>query len=799
MSTPSGNTQTPFLDIKSFVAEETPLAQDQVPRFDPVYTGSPFMSLYETEPLEGQIDPRAEGYVAFLSEMYDEEFDQTIFELVNEAAALHEEHFAQSFAEPSMANGAAERLLEEHFEPLSRELERMLDAAAERFRHNDADTVGEAEVQSYLDEFSPQMELTPAFENFFGKIRNAIKKVAGKAVGLAKKGIEFAGKLALGPLFNRLKKLLRPLLKRVLQYAIRRLPSSLQPVAQKLAQRLGLLKELEDEGVESETPTADVTAIQREFNQQLAELMFATSEVEMDLEASRVVLDSQAPPDNPVAELNGARDQLIDGLGRLREDEDPSPLLESFIPAALPLLKMGLRLAGRKRVVNFLAKLLAKLITRFVGPQHSASLSRAIVDAGLRLVSLETTPQDEARAGHTAVAATVEETIQRVSSLPEFVLADQELLEAFALEAFEQAAAANLPQVLTEEVYRKRPELREAKTLGGAWVMLPLRGKKRYKKFSRVGRAKITRHKAREIESFGGTTLAEFLEEQLGLSPSADVEAEVHLYESIPGTMLPEVTRLEKNTPGLGTDAEAAYGQLHPLTPEAAGLLLEEPGLGRDSETSDRAARHAIRPGQRFYYLNIPGSKPTVPGRNGAAKLRRSSTVKVVLDFPAGKVSVYMFLSEVRAQGIAVKLKQQAHHGTVLTSLRSLLEKRLQTALGGGRGHVKIIHETVAPEQASGGALQRIPALVLGRLRHRLQGWILPSLATFLKTQQQQFISATEAPADGVTLVITLANPPGIELLRQALRGRIPSIAGMKLPDGSPSVNIEVLAGYTYV
>jgi hypothetical protein len=52
-----------------------------------------------------------------------------------------------------------------------------------------------------------------------------------------------------------------------------------------------------------------------------------------------------------------------------------------------------------------------------------------------------------------------------VADLPDYVLDDPELFEGFVLEAFEQAAAANLPPGLPPETYRRRPELVEARSV----------------------------------------------------------------------------------------------------------------------------------------------------------------------------------------------------------------------------------------------------------------------------------------------------------------------------------------------
>ena len=53
--------------------------------------------------------------------------------------------------------------------------------------------------------------------------------------------------------------------------------------------------------------------------------------------------------------------------------------------------------------------------------------------------------------------------------------------KGFALDAFEQAAAANLPAVLSEATYKQRPELLEA-GVNAAWLLMPLRGRKQYKR-----------------------------------------------------------------------------------------------------------------------------------------------------------------------------------------------------------------------------------------------------------------------------------------------------------------------------
>jgi hypothetical protein len=414
----------------------------------------------------------------------------------------------------------------------------------------------------------------------------------------------------------------------------------------------------------------------------------------------------------------------------------------------------------------------------------------------LRLIHLEATYEDESRAASSAVAATIEETVRRVAELPDYILNDQELLEGFVLEAFEQAAATNLPQVLPEEIYQKRPDLGEARKLRSTWITMPSGRRKRYKKFSRKIPTRLSPHKVSAIKTFEGISLEEFLEEKLGVAPGEEVEAIVHLYESIPGTRLTDISRLEENSTGLNT--QDAYEQLHPLTADAAGLLLGEPELGRDVDPRYLIDPYSTTVGQRFYYLEIPGKRPLMtPVAPGQAKMRRATSVRVILDFPRNEIEVRLFLSEIRAQEIAVKLRQHTHIGTVTARLQKPIKRGLRRALSGSPGRLKIIHEAVTPDQWSS-AFQRLPSLVPMILLGKLNEWVLKGISDHLKQHSEAFIQAASDTADGVTLVVTVENPPGFPQLRQALKGESLSLPSLKMSDGTPTVKIRVTPGYSH-
>jgi hypothetical protein len=360
--------QTPFLDITSFIAEE--ISQELLET--PATPTSPFLSLYESEEAGSLIDTETEEYVVFLNELYDEEFHEALTGLVNEATVIYETQFQTELEDPQTIGYQAERSLTQYFAPLAAEAEAMFEAMAREFSQRDPNTLTEDEIDTLVDRYQPVTELTPSFEDFWGKLKKVAKNVAKKAVRVAKKFHP------IGLILRKLKPLIKPLLKRVIQTAIGKLPLQLQPIARKLVDRLPFLKEFEeshDHSAES-LETCEVCQIQHEFNQQIANLLFAPSEVEQDLEIARVLTEQQAPDAYPLAELDHAREQFVENLRRLKEGEDPTPHVENFLPAILPALRIGIKLIGRKKVVNFLAKLLGKLIIKFVGPRSIHLRSR---------------------------------------------------------------------------------------------------------------------------------------------------------------------------------------------------------------------------------------------------------------------------------------------------------------------------------------------------------------------------------------------------------------------------------------
>ena len=807
------NARAPFLDFQSFVVAEAETAEPEVRSLPS--SRSPFISVYEL--VEGEStydDPVREAYATIVNELHDEEFDEALFELQAHARALHDDH---------LSNGAsrneADRALTQHFSQLIRETETMVDAMAREFGTRDQTEIFETELQAFEERYTSSVTLEPQFEDFFKKAFKKFGSVVKKAASGALKGIT---KLGLRPILNRIRSLIKPLLNKVLQKAIGKLPVAVQPAAQMLARKLGFAAPppapvdaapsatgadaTADGATDAASPPDaagspvqpvagdEAGALQQEFDEQIAQMMLAQDEVELDMEVAQVRTSAESAAVPAFAELDDAREQFIQDLENLKEGESAEPYIQNFAPAVLPALRVGIRLIGRPRVVRFLAKYLARLVAKLIGPAAAPALSNAMVDAGLRLMNLEMSDQQKSGLAASAVAATVEETINRVASLPEHILDNQELLEAFALEAFEQAAATNLPPVLSDETYRQRPDLLEAGVNAG-WVLMPLRGRKRYKKCSRTFKVRISPHMAEEVEGFEGEPLSEYFQDQLGMPEGDEVEAEVHLYEALPGTTAADIARAETATPGLGAADEATVSQLKPLTRQAASVLLGKPGLGRNLAVA--AGAHNLAAGQRLFHLAIPGKRPlTALGGNNRPHLRRRSHINATLDGPKDQIRVCIYMSEARAQKLAARLRQQANAGAVAVGFSKFLTTRMEPIFVGARTRrLRIVHAGMRPGQLAAVVMSNLPRMVSKALALKVNEWLMHGFTDFMKTQTQKFLAATEDPADGVSLRFTVDNPPGLKELGQALfeKGKpAASIAATITGGARPNVRVEV-------
>jgi hypothetical protein len=292
--------------------------------------------------------------------------------------------------------------------------------------------------------------------------------------------------------------------------------------------------------------------------------------------------------------------------------------------------------------------------------------------------------------------------------------------------------------------------------------------------------------------------LSDYLQDQLGVPEGAEVEAEVYLYEALPGTTVADIARSETETPSLGASDEAAIAQLHPLTREAASALLGKPGLGRSPLQG--SGRWNMAAGQRLFHLAIAGRRPlTIPGRWGR-RVRRLFHINVTLDAPQDQIRVCIYISEVKAQKFAVRLRQQSHAGSLTVSFNKIVARRLPGILHGHRPRrLRIVHPQIQPGQSAQAVLQKLPAVVPQVFITKMQEWLVHGFSEFIKTQSPKFLAATEDPADGVTLRFTIEHPEGLKELGQALVEKGPAgdkVAEMLSKGSQPNIRVEVFPGH---
>jgi len=131
----------------------------------------------------------AEEFVQLLANLDDEAFSDALFELMNEASEVNLSQFTGEFEDSTVQVAQAERFLQEHFAPLYREAEALLDNMAEGIKGYDLPAMTETEIETLLNHYEPtQTQLTsPSFEFFLGKLLDKAKKAVQGAANLAKK------------------------------------------------------------------------------------------------------------------------------------------------------------------------------------------------------------------------------------------------------------------------------------------------------------------------------------------------------------------------------------------------------------------------------------------------------------------------------------------------------------------------------------------------------------------------------------------------------------------------------------
>ncbi|MGY4648559.1 hypothetical protein [Mycobacterium sp. URHB0021] len=660
-----------------------------------------------------------DAFEQLFNELEDESFDDAVAALVDEAAAL------QLSSPWAAESGTGVEQLQAWGARVTDDAHRLLEHFESHFTDRTIESITEAELDLAAAQFVAD-PATPATEQLFGGLGSKLKagfKAAASAVG------RLAG---LGPVTAILKKLVGPLVQRVVNTVLNRLPAALQGPARTLASRIG-----------GQT-AASATELATDFDRQFAEALTAPNAAAVDRVLAEAEEAASTPTDDPVGALGVARVRLTEDLRNATAGEAPVVQIEQFIPAvmaAMPLIRTAAKLIGRDRIKGMLATPIAAFIAPYIGSQAAGQLAPHIADAGMKLLQLE--HEDAATLGLEALVTTVEETVREVLSLPEESLADDLRVGAEVQEAFADAAARYLPA----RVLRADLDEAESESEGGGWVMMPrsARPQFRYRAYTRPCRVLLSRPAARAILFEDHETLEErLLDEGVTVWPA---EAEVHLYEAIPGTQLGHLSGAETDPISTIWAPTAEFGE---LTPQAAGFLLRTPGLGRPGSTSMAGSR-AMRPGQRFFRV-------VTRGRPGRRRVRRIA-LRVDMNGAQPVLRVHLRIGERASHTMAGQLAQQAHT-QVIATLRALLGPAARRGIAVRLGRSRALN---TPE--------RVPEDRRKAMAEKVAEAMLTAIAKELPAAGATLASAAKDPATGITLTFAFPYPDRAALLGGAPGG----------------------------
>ncbi len=768
---------------------------------------TPFANEYETTPTEGEweVDEKEQQYYEVLDELYDREFETAVYNMVNEM----QENFMSYEAENPFANETqTAQLASQYLQPVLNEANNLFNEMAAAMETMPLQQMSEAELESALDNIYQQREsnLTPAQEFFLKKLHNKAKGAA-KAHAKKKGGGAIAKKI-----FQKLGPIVKPLIEKVLNLALNKLPPDIRKIAKEFAKKLFKKKSSQrddtddiettddndnrpynrdnDEGAndndqddraeniqdsndedddsykgeDGETPTTyPVQNIQAEFDHYIARYIQTDNETLQQnlLNEYENNVEKEATADNT---LHEAKEQFIQELENLKEGEDPSPALENFITAAIKgaqtAARIAIKIIGRDKVVAFLAKLMAKWISKYISEEKAMKLATVMADKGLKLLKLETAEPQNIKAVYEAIAHTVEETANKISVLPDAVLNNPELLTNEAYMAFEQAAAAYFPDNVI------RYEARESETGDGHW-----QSKGKYYKHSKTFEAALDINKLKNVETFGGVSLYNFITDTLRIKNNKPVNVKIHLFQAGKGAMLSSIAKNEKAIPGLGSASPSSYMQLHPLTTEAATVLLGQPGLGKNVRTIHKRNRNLIYQGERFYYLQVAGGasvEPSIVDDDPTPTAQSTQLQTIITGSLKDSITIraLIYLSEDTSRKILEGLKQQSG-GELYEYLKNLKPGFLKNFVAGQHKVGGIILKGIM-ETAGKIIKEKLPQLIADKIKHHIA----------------DFEKAVNDPRNGVTIVAEFK----ISLQKEKLK--------IKLKHSLQNMQLTILPGY---
>ena len=634
--------ESPFLNITSF---EEGKNNDGISQNESPIRQTPFMHTYDLDTQE----LLTSEVQAFRHDLFDQEFEDSVENLIFETR-LQFEHQLEHLQQEQGFDQVLENNLQMYFMPLEREVDHLFSRLTPLAEAYDEGEMSQEDFVKRMQEINYESSMNPVFEDFLGKLWKKAKKFTKKAVSkvksVAKKGIALAKKFGLGFLINKLKGIAMVFLKSIINKIMGKIPVKYQGLAQKLATRLGVRRELE-----APSDTLD----DLEIDQFLSELVHSQNEFEADhIQCEMEQSVNVMVPDEAEIILRNAREKLVEQLSELQDEEQVGPVIEQFIGSALSVLRWGIKIIGRERVKKQLVNILTALVGRYIGRRNALVLTTKIVDYGFGALNLEAASENFASE---AVAGVVEDTLMGLRNLDNYQLEDLEIFQAEVVSAFEAAAAKGLPDILTEAEYEENPDLRESFLIPTMWKLKKIGkgiGKYRYRKNSKIFHKILNPKVLDRIKTFGEKNLKDVLATKLGITKSGEIPANIHLFELLPGSSIQDIAYHEFSLPESERRMEDLIARFHPLTTRSAGLLLGDPDLGCKNSCSC-LRRDSVKKAHRVFYLDIPGVRLQRFEFGGQINTRSLSDVKILKDQSGTRVHFYF--SEMDAQKLSDQIK----------------------------------------------------------------------------------------------------------------------------------------------
>lgn len=803
------------------------------------FTDTPFLHAYEDVESIDDLTPEEERFSKLLNGLKSREFDQEIYGLVSSLRDEFESVRSDEIKNlPSLSSSL--NILEVKVEPLIIESENIVNEYIKILDDVDLSTISDKELNAVLDKVDEdEFDLPgyiPIYEDFKWRrkkrgrnLLNKIKNKAKKAINYAKDTVKGAfkdpiktikkvgrdakniAKRKIKQFLKKFKKILRKLFSHVIKVAAGLLPKKLQKVARVLSKKIK--HEIEESNLKEHVFDNGIGYIQEEFDYSIASLLLSDEDVLQEEIIHEFLYDKNFVSPQEIDDFNFSIDNFVSSIIAISDEEVENedivePIVEGFVSSIIKAVKVGYKLlGGRPKLINAITKILAKLITKYVGKKNSEALAKSITDVGLKIFNLEYNDEIKSVVSGEVIAATIEDTVQKISMLPDHILDNDDVISSFIVDSFEDAAASYFPPIFSEEVYENYPDLRESHR-PSVWMNTKRKivnnssngkvtfGKRRkYKKCTRVVTREITPEMMDLVKSWRGRSLRSILKKCNKVGQKRKFrKVKAHLYELEAGGWISDIIRNESTELNLSAIDEVSLEQFHPLTEEASAVLFDEPRLGRNTDSEFLVDPIHTASGQRFYFIEFIGNEQDELYQGGQTR-QPCCTQHVTFDFLQNQIRLATFIDEDQAENISLMLRRGAGIGETVRPIRKIYKNGLERAFGSGAEHqIQIIHGRYFVNRNTGIILRLVPSFWIDQIKGLLLNWMDRELFRSLPEVKSQCITATNNPALGITISLTVIAPPFLMSLNKLLAGQ-PVTVTDKLNNRPGEIVLKIIPG----